>query len=924
MSSSTLLRIGAIILLAGALLCAFAQQAITSATVSGRVEDPTGAVLAGSEVAAINVETNQRWDSQSDAHGLFRFLYLPAGAYQLKVASAGFAPIMRSFNLTLGQALEVPVRMSVETASEIVEVSSLVPVVELVRTQVAETVTPEEVDRLPLNGRNYLDLALLAPSVSRTNTGSNQRFAETSAVPGTGISVSSQRNLSNGFVVDGLSANDDAADLAGTFYSQEVIRELQVVSSGGIAEFGRASSGTINIITHSGSNQFHGGAYGFFRNQRLDATNALATHKDPLTQTQYGATLGGPILRDRTFFFSNFEQMRQHAAGIVTISPGNAAAINSRLVQVNYGGARVQSGQFDTALNATNFFVKVDHRLNASNQFSARYSLYDISSANARTVGGLHDVSRGSNLENRDQTVALSNLATINNSVIHETRFQFTRSRLAAPVNDLAGPAVNIAGVANFGTATSSPTARSLDVYELVDNVSIQKGAHLLKTGADFLYNRVNITFPGAVQGVYTFSSLANFRSGRYVTFQQAFGASNQVQSNPNLGVFVQDEWRVHPQVTLNLGLRYDIQLLPDPIHADGNNFAPRVGVAYAPGNGKTVIRASYGISYDRIPLRATSNALQRDGVKYKLAVLAFGQPGAPAFPNVLPDFPAELVTSITSINPHIESGYAQQAGLQIERELTASMSLSVGYLYLRGEHLIMSHNVNVPTSPTAPNLGRPDARFGNNSQFDSMGDSYYHGMMVSLNKRTAAWGSFRLSYNLSKAIDTAGNFFFSTPQDSFNIRGERGLSDNDQRHRMSISGTLQVPKGEDSWWRRAASGFRLGYIFAYTSALPFNIQSGSDRNGDTNVNDRPAGVGRNTGRGFNFASLDLRLSRLFNFGDRLRFELLAEGFNVLNRRNYQFPNNTFGTGTTPRTGFGLPTAAAEPRQVQLGMRLNF
>ena len=163
--------------------------------------------------------------------------------------------------------------------------------------------------------------------------------------------------------------------------------------------------------------------------------------------------------------------------------------------------------------------------------------------------------------------------------------------------------------------------------------MTTQHGSHSLKFGANYLHNRVNITFPGAIQGVYTFSSLANFLANRYTTFQQAFGATGQFQSNPNIGLFVQDEWRANQSLTINAGLRYDAQFLPDPITTDANNFAPRLGVAYAPGDRKTVVRASFGIYFDRLPLRATSNALQRDGTKYKVAVLSFGQPGAPVFP---------------------------------------------------------------------------------------------------------------------------------------------------------------------------------------------------------------------------------------------------------------------------------------------------
>jgi hypothetical protein len=916
-------------------LPAAAQQTVTSATLGGRVEDANGAALPGVSVTATSVETGQSRSSVSDAEGRYRFAYLPVGSYRLTASKSGFAALSRQLMLTVGQALDLPLRLNVAGVAESVNVSGAnLGAVETARTQVAETVAPEEIDALPLNGRNYLDLAALAPGVTRTNPVANQRFPETSAVAGTGLSVTGQRFINNDFVVDGLSSNDDAADLAGTFYSQEVIREFEVVTAGGVAEFGRSSGGVVNIVTQSGTNNFRGRLYGFLRNQRLDARNPLSPAKDPFTQAQYGASVGGPLKRDRTFFFSNFEQTRLNNATVITASPSNVAAINARLDQVGYQGARVSTGVAPTGFDATNFLLRLDHRLNDKSQLTARYNLYRIKSLNARNVGGLNAASRGTALDDDDQTFAASLVSTLSRRTLNEARFQYTRSRLAAPVNDETGPAVNIGGAASFGTATFSPTARDLDTFEAVDNLSTERGAHSLKAGADFLLDRVDIVFPGALQGVYTFSSLADFLAGRYVTFQQAFGAAAQFQSNPNPGLFAQDEWKPRRGLTFNLGLRYDAQFLPDPIKTDANNFAPRAGLAYAPRflgrEHQTVIRASYGVYFDRIPLRATSNALQRGGSKYRTAVLSFGQLGAPAFPSVLPAFPEGLLVSITTIDPEIKNAYTQQASLQVERELSPSSSLSVGYLHVRGEHIILSRNVNVPRFPASAgvfNLGRPDPRFANVSRFESSGDSYYDGMVVSFRYAFGRHAEGRVSYTLSKAIDDVGGAFFFTPQDNSDLRDERARADNDQRHHLVVSGSFEAPAAArgDSRLRRALAGLQLSYLFQYGSRLPFNVVTGTDRNNDTNVNDRPAGVGRNTGRGFDYASLDLRLARRLRLGEHLNVEALAEGFNVLNRANLQLPNNTLNP-LNPATlqSFGRPTAADNPRQIQFGLRLNF
>lgn len=907
-----------------------AQQTVTSASLSGRVEDSSSAVVSNAALVVTNLATKQKWNTTTDAEGRYRFPYLQVGDYSLAIQASGFNTLTKQLTLAVGQSIDLPIALEVESVQAQVNINTeATPLVENVRTQVTETIRPAEINQLPLNGRNYLDLALLVPGVSPTNTGSNQRFAETSAVPGQGISIAGQRNLFNSFIVDGLSANDDAADLTGSYYSQEVVDQFQVITSGGIAEFGRTAAGVVNIVTKSGSNSLRGDLYGYFRNQRFDARNALAPTKDLLTQGQYGGTIAGPLVHERTFFFANFEQTRRNYSAVVTISPTSVATINNRLNAVNFRGPRIETGVVPASFDTTNFFARVDHKLNDRNQLNARYSVYHITAVNSRTVGGLNSISRGSGLDDTDQTVAVSNISTINNHSINEARMQYTRSRLAAPINDEVGPSVAIGGVANFGSSTSSPVGRDINLFELVNNVSTQRGTHSPKAGVSFLYNRVNILFPGAFQGVYNFTSLANFLSGNYSTFQQAFGAPSQSQANPNLGLFVQDEWRVRPSLTINAGLRYDAQYLPEPIQTDTNNFAPRIGFAFAPGDRKTVIRASAGIYFDRVPLRATSNALQRDGSKYVVVQLSPTQAGAPAFPNVLSAQPSTFLTkpNITRIDPNIDSSYSSQVNLQIERELLRGTLFTVGYLHQRTVHIILSRNVNVPTVPASsgiPNLGRPDPNWGNISRFEGSGNSYYDGLVMSLNRRVTSWSTVRVSYTLSKTIDDAGNFFFSTAQNNFNLRDEKGLSDNDQRHRLVVSGSFDGPTNKREGVNQVIRGIQLSYIFTYASALPFNILLGSDRNFDTSTNDRPIGVGRNTGRGFNYASLDLRLRRRFNLGEQKSLDFVAEGFNVLNGGNYGVPNNTFGSGVQPLATFGRPTLAFDSRQFQFGLKLQF
>jgi hypothetical protein len=910
------------------------QQSISSAALSGSIVDPSGAAMPGVVVKAVHIERNQAFEGTSDSAGLFRFLSLPVGEYRVEAIERGFSPDVRTLRLGLGQTVQLEIRLKVEAVASAIEVRVDQQAVDVVRSQASSLVLPAEIDSLPLNGRNFLDLALLVPGVSKTNTGNNERFAETSAVPGTGISVAGQRNLGNSFIVDGLSANDDAAELAGTFFSPEVISEFQVVTSGGIAEFGRSYGGVVNVATRSGANDWHGRVYGFLRNHRFDATHVFAVAdpatskrvKNPLTQAQYGASLSMPLKRNAAFLFANFEREDLNRSGQVTITPSNVALINSELDRIGYPAGRIRTGAYPTGDNRSNFFAKSDIQTVGGSRLALRFNAYDIASPNARGVGGLSDVSRGTAVDTLDWAAAANLVTPISGTRLNEFRFQFTRSQFKAPGNDLLGPAVSISGVANFGASTSSPTGRDTDTLEFADNYSLVHGAHSFKAGAAFIYNRVNIVFPASLFGTYSFSNLANFQAGNYTAFGQAFGKTDWFQTNPNIGWFVQEQWKVTRALTLNAGLRHDVQWLDASIQTRLGNFAPRVGLAYAPGAGKTILRASAGVYFDRIPLRAVANALRGAGLEYKTISLQRTQAGAPVFPNKLSGIPEGVLYGLSTIDPQIRNASSTQANLSIEREIGGGVSVSAGYLYVRGTHLIMNRNLNVPTRTAAQdpvNLGRPNPGFQNITQYSGQGDSYYNGLALAVDLRDSAWFGMRASYTLSKAIDNSGNAFFSAPQDNFNLRADRGLSDNDQRHRLSISGHVGVPRSmSGTLWSRLAGGFQLSPMLTVASAYPFNVLTGGQTLQTTAA--RPAGLGRNTGRGFASTTLDIRLSRRFRVSEQLEADVLVEAFNALNHTNLQFPNATFGSGSSPVATFGRATNAADPRQLQLGLRLSF
>ena len=906
-----------------------AQQTVDVGSISGRVADQSGAAVPGAAVQATHAATNIAASAVTDMQGRFRFPYLKIGAYDVTVSLAGFTDVTRHFNVSAGSAFEVPITLSVAGLESSVTVTAEAPVIESARSQIAATVLETEVAALPMNGRNFLDVALLAPGVSPTQIASTQLFPETSAVPGITISVGSQRNLSNNFVVDGLSANDDAAGLSGITYSVDAIEQFQVITSGAQAELGRALGGYVNVVTKSGTNSLRGTVYDFFRDDSLNAPNALSGTKLPMNQSQFGASAGGPLRKDRTFFFANVEHRDLDQTGLTTVSDPDVAVINARLTQSGYPGPQISTGIYPNPVATTNALVKVDHQFNGRDQFSIRYSRYAVDATNARGAGGLITPTASSNLDNADQAVAIGNTLILSSRTVLETRAQVAHSDLLAPPSDLIGPAVSIAGVATFGTSSTSPTGRLNKALQIVNNLSHQRGAHALRAGVDVLYNDDVIAYPRSFRGSYTFSTMANFLTGTYnnAGFGQTFGITELAQTNPNLGVYAQDEWKVSDAVTLNAGLRYDLQWL-ETIATDTNNLSPRIGAAWTPTESRrTIVRGSAGLFYDRVPLRALANALMSAGnttdvnaLRQYSVSLSPTQVGAPVFPGILPA-PVPLVTlpNLTTMDRDLQNASSIQASAEVEHQIGDRTTLGVGYQYLNGDRLLISVNQNVPGCVASGNNNgcRPNPNYANNSQYSSVGDSNYHGLHVSLSQRTTGWGQYRVSYTLSKSMNNVGEAFFSSPIDPTDLSKDWGRSDNDQRHRLVVNGTAQ------------ARGFQFsGMVQAY-SAPPFNITSGVTTIQGTAGRPIVDGefIPRNSGEGTPFFLLSARVSRTFRFADRWQVELMAEGFNLTDRANVVTRNTNFGAGAypaNPAPTFNQITAVGEPRSFQFGLRLRF
>jgi hypothetical protein len=392
--------------------------------------------------------------------------------------------------------------------------------------------------------------------------------------------------------------------------------------------------------------------------------------------------------------------------------------------------------------------------------------------------------------------------------------------------------------------------------------------------------------------------------------------------------------------VTLNLGARYDRQVL-ETIRADTNNIAPRAGVAWSPFDSRrTIVRASAGLFYDRVPLRPLANALLSAGNTTDLAnlrqvgvSLSPAQDVAPRFPDILREVvPSVTPVNLTTMDRRLRNAYSRQAGVEVEQQLGERTTVSIGYQYLRGLHLLMSVNQNVPACVAAGNNNgcRPNPNYANNNQYSSVGDSNYHGLQVSFMQRPARWGNYRVSYTLSKSMNDVGEAFFSAPIDPFDLSKDWGRSDDDQRHRLVINGAIHSSMAPAATpWEHFSHGFQLSGMLQAYSSLPVNITSGV-----TTVQGTPgrpvvngAFIARNAGRGSDFFSVSARLSRAFHVAGRAELEGLVEAFNLTNRRNDLARNTNFGPGAypaQPSATFGQVTAVGEPRSFQFGVRARF
>ncbi len=939
-----------------------AQGQAIDGNIEGVVRSEAGGLLADATIRAINTGTGLERVVTTDARGRYAISLLPPGSYALMAEAEGHASINRAnLELRAGQVLTVVFDLPASTFAETVEVTGAPPLIEVARTAASNTYGEEVVRSLPTIGRSLMDFFVIQPGVNSAplaTTGSG------TATPVTVYGGLVPRLLN----VDGVTNNIQGRS-RNLVISQEAVAESQVVTNFG-AEFGRSIGGLQNVVTRSGANVTRGSAFLFTRQQFLTRRPFLAPPSEPkpdFMRYNYGATLGGAVRTDRLFYFVSYERWMQDQPQVSTILPQNAALLGLPATSIG-----ASTGTF----RAHTLTARLDAQLSAHQRLSGRVNYYY--DRESPIGGGLSAREVFTRFDENPYSFTTQLVSIIRANIVNENRFlRIEREVSRAPAGPENAPNVNITGVGSFNGNANGRNVTTESGFEFVDNLSISLGPHALKLGFDILpvkfserTTNINGSFRfaglpavpgirGAVsplnQYLYALSGAIDPANGQpysYSRFSRAVGREWTDASVVNHGYFIQDEVRLPGRVKLNVGLRYELfgrpeaelnPLLPDTgrFPTDRNNWAPRVGLAWDPtGSAKTAIRGGWGIYYNVFVTQNFNTLIRSNGSDVITVNMTPTSPGAPPFSlaEVTPPSGAQVVSEVRTMAPDFEDIQATLWFGTLERQLSTDLSLTASYFGNRSSHQPVALVTNLTQAGTLPDgrrkwstANRPNPAFGNIYVSSSIGDSKYDGLVLTLTKRFSKGYSFQGSYHLSKSTaaaflsDTLTFGLFTSPSDPQNLEVDRGPNSNDMRHRFTATGIFE-PRWPGATGSTAAllNGWQLSMRAIAQSGFPYDARTGQDGNGDGVFNDRPSGTTYNAFSLPNFFTLDLRLSRKLRVGDHRVLELMAEAFNVTNRRNITGLNTTWGPNPTPNATFGQPTSAEAPRQFQLATRFTF
>ncbi len=917
-----------------------AQSQAVNGSIEGVVRDATGAVLPGVSVNVVNLDTGQQRTLTTNSDGGYRAVLLSLGTYRVKAELQGFKTIERTgVTLSAGQTAVVNFAMEVGGVAEVVSVTGEAPVSEPGKIDLGRTIGEAEVRNLPLVSRNPYNFAFLQANVTGYE---NEEFG----VPR--INANGTQMHTN-YMIDGnTNTEKDRAGLRLLPASEIMVREVKLITSGFAPEFGHTTGMVYNAVTPSGSNELRGSASYRFRRKAMSEKPFFfpATAPKPFTNVNnYTATLGGPIVKDKWFFYGGYEFVDRDLSGnadrVISVTAANAA-------RLGLSSTAVPVTSVIPATQSVNFFLgKTDYQLAPEHKLSARYFFFKNESP-FNIGGGLNTVDWASDFHDRMDSASTQLISSFGSNRLNELRVQFARRHQSRTASDGSGtgPAITVSGVANFGGPIAGVSDAGFDfsqkIWQVLDNFTVLSGRHSFKAGFDVQFiddfRRNNLfqlyTFP-TVDAYLAAKSGANPRS--YSTFSQLVGDPTVAYNSTFLSLFVQDDLRVSDRLKVLFGVRYDLFKIPDarPFAAnpasskfkvDKNNFAPRAGFSWTlDSSARTVLRASSGIMYEPPLINFYEDAIQRNGDPRTLtATLNPTSLGAPAFPATLNDLPPGFtrpLQSIVAMDADFSTQYTILSNVQIERALTSDFSVSLGYVNSTGHNMPLLVDTNlVPTGLTLAD-GRPifstavtsatraNQNFNHVDTFESIGKGTYNAFTVTVNKRMSHGFQAQASYTLAKGEDNApltGTYVVGSGDDRLsdptNVDRDKALVPFNQTHTFVLSALLAPKVAGSGVGATLINHNQLGFIVQANSGLPFNIRANRDLNLDGVQNDRPIG--------------------------RLRTELFVEAKNIFNTQNVASVNRVVAVDAA-----GNPTVSLSAlpqlsgylqRNIQAGLKLNF
>lgn len=1035
------------------------------ASLRGTVYDPARAVIPGATVTLTNLETGEQRTITTGNDGSYAISSLPAGSYKLQIERSGFSKFVQNVNLLVDQVVRADVTLEVPQIGEKFFVDAVTNDLKKDTASLGTVIENRQVTGLPLDGRNFYELSLLVPGAVPPAEGSAGSVRGDFA-----FSVNGAREDANNFLLDGVYNLDPKLNTFGVRPSVDAIREFEMLTSTYDASFGRNPGAQVNVILNSGSNDFHGSAFEFHRNAALDARNFFAPASEPkpkYIRNQFGGSLGGPIVHDRTFFFADYEGTRSregitritnvptaeeregnfsHSVFGVPTNPFTGLPFDNGLIPsffINPVGRAIaalyplpnRNVPFQNFVssptqrdNNDSFDARLDHRLTHEIDLTFRYSFGNRDLFEPFTGPSFSLVPAfGDTVQRRSQNAMTALTLALTPNLVNETRVAF--SRVAASVTQQASVAnsdvglptisprardlglsfITVTGFSPLGDEGNNPQDSVTNVYQVLNNSNYISGKHLIKFGIDIRVSQQNAFRDVESRGRLQFSPFLTLTNNALADLLLGFPLLTSVAhvDNPqqirteSYNFYVNDSFRVTPRLTLVGGLRYEYNSPPVdkqdratiydvatrslvPVGTNGvprsgfepdrNNFAPRVGFAWSVGKDQaTVLRAGYGVYYDQSPL-APAEALYFNSPFFDNNIF-FSLPGLPlTLSNPFPSFfPLPLPDSALAIQRDLRTGYMQHWNFNIERQLGEKSVLEVAYVGSKGTKLLTARDINQPQPsalpPGLPFVPRPDPRFDDINLLESRANSNYNALQVRFQQRLVRGLSSLLSYTWSKSIDDASNFFSSAgdpnfPQNSYDVAAERGRSNFDVRHRLSVSYSYALPFGKgrqylakNGWVSTALSGWESYGIVTVQSGRPFTVallpdidNSGTGRSIlGFGANDRPnivgnpelsnpttdqwfntaaftfsapgtfGDAGRNILDGPGYQTVNLSLMKNTALSERVNLQFRAEAFNLFNHPNFNLPDNFLGSPT-----FGRITSARDPRHIQFGLKLLF